>query len=68
MSCGHRNGVELKGENIYYLALIEKVHQLCCASLTFLPEGLITLENSVCEGLDTRYLPSFSGLLQEDAP
>lgn len=39
-SCG-KKCMELKGENIHYLALTEEVCQLCCASPTFLPEGLI---------------------------
>lgn len=55
-----RNCVELKGDNIYHPTLTGKVCQLCCAFPTFLPEGLITLENSAGKGVDTRYLPFFS--------
>lgn len=66
-SCS-RNNMGSKAKNIYSPALAETVCHLCCTSPTFLPEGLITLEDSVCEGLDTAYLPSFSGLLQKDTP
>lgn len=60
-----RNCRGLKVKNIYYLVFLEKVFYLCCACPTFIPEGLISLEDSLCEGFG--YSLYFSGLLQKDA-
>lgn len=62
-----RNCRGLREENIYYLTLNRKsLPPLLC--MLFLPEGRISLGDSLCEGLNTGYLPSCFGLLQKDVP
>lgn len=44
----------------------KKVSHLWYACPTLLPEGLLSLADSLCEGTDIGYLPSFFQILQND--
>lgn len=44
----------------------KKVSHVWSACPTLLPEGLLSLADSLCEGSETGYLPSFFQILQKD--